>query len=310
MNKKKLLLISVICISVWSYGQNQFNVSQYMLHHTFINPAAAGNSNALNGAMFYRNQWTGMSGAPATMGINLNKPLGSGKATVGGTIMHDKIGVNKNFEFSGLFAYRLKVGLNKYLNFGLSATVSMIQSNLAGVETIQENDPVFSANTPTFTMPNSKFGIYYFTPKFYVGFAIPNLLENKIVYDNAYKGKTSFNPENLHYYLQAGYSIALSDKWDLNPSTLIKQVSGAPMQIDLNAQVVYNKKVGGGFSFRTSKELIGLINFQITPMFKLAYAYDFNWGQLGSYSRGSHEIMLIFQHLQLSSRPVIETPRF
>jgi len=311
MKNIKIILVGfILFIGINSKAQNQFHVSQYMLHHGFINPGAIGNSNALNGAIFYRNQWTGMNGAPTVMGLNFNKPFTKGKNHLGLTVVHDQIGVSKNFEFTLTYAYRMKLGVNKYLSLGLSGTISLMQSNYSLVETTDANDPIFSASTPTFTLPNSKFGAYYFSPKFYVGFAIPNLLENKVIYDNTYTGITEFNPKNLHYYLHTGYSFALNENFDLNPSVLMKQVTGSPLSIDINAQIMYKKKLGAGLSFRTTNELIGLLNYQITQNFRLAYAYDFNWGQLGSFSKGSHEIMLIFRYMEKKGIPAIESPRF
>jgi len=307
---KYIAAAAVMMFTANAYSQNQFHVSQYMLHHGFINPAAIGNTNAISGAMFYRNQWTGMSGAPKVLGLNFNKPFKQGKNHLGLTIIHDQIGVSKNFEFTGTYAYRMKLGVNKYLSLGLSATLALMQSNYSLVQTTDANDPIFSASTPTFTMPNAKFGAYYFSPKFYVGFAIPNLLENKVVYDNTYTGVTEFNPSNLHYYLHTGYSFTLNENLDFNPSVLIKQVTGSPLSIDINAQIMYKKKLGAGVSFRTSNELIGLLNYQISQSFRLAYAYDFNWGQLGSFSRGSHELMLIFRFIEQKGIPAIESPRF
>lgn len=307
---KYILVSAILATGTFVHAQNQFHVSQYMLHHGFVNPGAIGNSNALSGAMFYRNQWTGMEGAPNVMGLNFNKPFSQGKNHLGFTMIHDRIGVSKNFEFTATYAYRMKLGVNKYLSLGLSATLALMQSDLASVQTVEANDPIFSASTPTFAMPNSKFGAYYFTPKFYIGLAIPNLLENKVVYDNNYTGVTEFNPKSMHYFIHTGYSFTLNENLDLNPSVMIRQVSGSPLSIDINAQIMYKKKLGAGFSFRSAKELVGLFNYQISDNFRLGYAYDFNWGQLGTFSRGSHEVMLIFKYIEKKGIPAIESPRF
>lgn len=309
---KHLALAVILVIAGFQKGQaqNQFLVSQYMLHHAFVNPAAIANSNRINGAAFYRTQWTGFDGAPVLQGINFNSPFGGGKNAAGITILHDKIGVNRDIQITGTYAYRAKVGVNKYLNFGLGATLSLLQSNFGDVSTTQPNDPIFTTSTPTFAMPNFKFGMYYFTPKFYAGFSLPNLLENKITYGTEYSGSTGFNPKALHFYFNSGYSFNLSEKFDLNFSTMIKNVSGAPMQFDLNTTAVFSKKVGVGLSYRTSKELVGLLNFQINPSWKLAYAYDFNFNRIGNYSNGSHEIMLIFNFVPTKAVAILESPRF
>lgn len=305
-----LSALALIALGKKSEAQNQYLVSQYMLHHGFVNPAAIANSNKINGAAFYRTQWTGFSGAPVLQGLNFNLPFGGGKNAAGLTVLHDKIGVNRDIEITGTYAYRAKVGLNKYLAFGLSGTLSLLQSDFSQVETTQPNDPIFTSSTPTFAMPNFKAGIYFFTPKFYAGFSIPNFLENKIVYATEYQGKTEFNAEALHYYLNAGYSFKMSDKFDLNVSTMLKNVSGAPLQIDGNVTGVINKKFGIGASYRTSKELIGLINFQVHPSWKIGYAYDFNFNQIGNYSNGSHEIMAVFNLVPVKAIAVVEPPRF
>ncbi|MFZ5551911.1 MAG: type IX secretion system membrane protein PorP/SprF [Bacteroidota bacterium] len=313
MKTIKYITLSVLAVCMLgkeSKSQNQFLVSQYMLHHGFVNPAAIANSNKMNGAAFYRTQWTGFNGAPVLQGLNFNLPFAGGKNAAGLTVLHDKIGVNRNIEITGTYAYRAKVGLNKYLAFGVSGTLSLLNSDFSNFQTTQPNDPVFTSATPTFAMPNFKAGLYFFTPKFYAGFSVPNLLENKIIYATEYQGKTEFNAKAIHYYLNAGYSFKVSEKFDLNVSTMVKNVSGAPMQLDGNVMGVFNKKFGIGASYRTSKELIGLVNFQVHPSWKIAYGYDFNFDQIGNYSNGSHEIMVIFNLVPVKATAVVEPPRF
>ncbi|MFN3342248.1 MAG: type IX secretion system membrane protein PorP/SprF [Flavobacteriales bacterium] len=302
--------ITMMSISNNSKAQNQFLVSQYMLHHGFINPAAIANTNRMSGAAFYRTTWTGFDGAPVLQGINFNTPFSGGNNAAGITILHDKIGVNRNIEITGTYAYRMKVGMNQYLSFGAAATVSLLQSDFSSVNTTQPNDPIFSASTPTFAMPNFKFGAYYFQPNFYVGLSVPNLLENKIVYATEYQGKTSFNFSAIHFYLNAGYKWAVNRDFDMNFSTMVKNVSGAPLQMDLNAMGLFNKKFGIGLSFRTSKELVGLLNFQLNQSWRLGYGYDFNFNRIGNYSNGSHEIMVVFNMAQVKSHAILESPRF
>lgn len=275
-----------------AFSQNQYNISQYMLYQGFINPAAISNEKAFNAALFHRSQWVGISGAPTTQGLFLNMPFKDAKNTVGLMVLHDKIGVNNSTQLSLAYAYKLKLNPKIDWSFGVNASANIVQSNYNSLESDDVYDPTFANNTPSVVMPNFKFGTYLKGARYYAGFAIPNLLENKIV--GANKGETKFNAQNLHYYLQSGYLFSLSEKNAIGLSTLIKNASGAPMQIDLNAQYIYNEKLGLGLSYRTSNELIAMVNYQITPMFRLGYAYDYNMSKLSRYTTGSHEIMLIF----------------
>jgi type IX secretion system PorP/SprF family membrane protein len=310
ITKKYIGGLLLISISITNLAQNQFHLSQYMVHQPFINPASMGAFDNLNGALFYKNQWVGFDGAPKLQGINLNSPVGNGKNLVGFTFVNDKIGVNSQMEMSGSYGYRMKTSDKSHLTLGLSATMRMIQSDFANVET-SVVDPLFQANSPTLIMPNFKFGAYFNTDNFYVGFAMPNLLHNDIQYNGGeFVGETSFDIQQTHFYLHSGYRYAINEKLDLNSSVLFKQVAGAPFQTDINVLLEFNKRFGIGTSFRTSKEIIALAQFRINSMFKLAYAYDYNLGELNNYSSGSHEIMLILDFKGNSKKPAIEAPRF
>lgn len=310
-NLTKLFAVVLVLITTQhSKAQNQFHLGQYMIHQPFINPAAMGTYSKLTAAMFYRNQWTGFDGAPVTQGINLIHRLPDEKNFIGLTVGHDVIGINKSTEISGSYAYKLKSGPKSRLVFGLSASLNLVQSDLNNLNIIDQTDPIFSANSPTYALPNFKFGTYYYRPKFYVGFAMPNLLQNQVVATGGgQKGEASFNVDNLHYYLHSGYNWAYKPKLDFNFSTMLKQVSGAPLQIDLNVQALFNKKYGVGVSYRTSNELLGILTWQINQDLKLSYAYEFNMADIGYYSNGSHEIMLIYQY-RPPVKPVISVPRF
>jgi len=305
--KKGLIFIIVIAFfSSVSHAQNQFHLSQYMVHQPFINPGAVGAFESLNGSLFYRTQWVGYEGAPKVSGFNINSPIGVTKSNIGLTLLNDRIGVNNTTDISLNYGYSIKTSLKSKLSFGLSGTLRTIQNNYSNVETIGIEDPSFLANGPTLLMPNFKFGTYFNKRNFYLGFAIPNLFHNEV----GLVSKTTFDFNQMHLYFHTGYKFKVNKNFDLNTSTLIKQVSGAPIQSDLNVLAEYQRKFGLGFTYRTSKELAALVQFRISRLFKLAYAYDFTLSKLGTYSNGSHELMLVFELKNASEIPIIEAPRF
>lgn len=213
-------------------------------------------------------------------------------------------------DISGIYAYKVKTSQKSRLVLSLAASARLLQSRYSELETDIANDPLFQQNSPMVLQPNFKFGAYFYTKKFYAGLAVPNLLKNSITYDGSYQGSTEFDFNDMHFYLHSGYTFTLSDKVDLAPSFLLKQVSGAPTQLDLNVHAVFSKKFGVGVSFRSSKEIAAMLNYQITKSFKLAYAYDFGFSELSSYASGSHEIMLLFNLVEKKGRPAIEAPRY
>ncbi|MEZ4923315.1 MAG: type IX secretion system membrane protein PorP/SprF [Crocinitomicaceae bacterium] len=306
---KSIIGVFVLFVAHNGVGQNQFHMTQYMMHQPFINPSSMGVYDNMNGAIFYKNQWTGFDGAPQLIGFNFNSPVGGLNSRVGLTVVNDRIGVNNNTDIAASYAYTLKLNSTSNLSFGVSASLRLSQSDFADVET-NIVDPEFSANSPTLAMPNFKFGAYYRTNKFYVGIALPNLLKNEISFDTDFKGKTSFDFSDWHFYLHSGYSFTLSEKLDLNASTIFKHVSGAPFQMDLSAILAIQKKFGIGFNYRTSKDLSAMIRFRLNPMLEMGYAYDFSFSQLRNFSSGSHEIMLIFDIYNKDKKPDMAMPRY
>lgn len=308
----KVIVSTVVLTSFVSIkAQDYFHISQYMMHQPFVNPAAIGSYGSLNGAGLFKQQWVGLEGAPSIQAFNVNSPLGTTNGNAGFSVVRDQIGVNNRIDIAGTYAYNLSIGANSKLALGVTGMAVLNQSNFSDATVNDANDPLFANDTRMHVLPNFQYGMYYYTNKFYVGLSLPKLLLNSVTSDSAGtdNASTSFDFAQMHYYLNAGYKFELSESLDLNASTLLKQISGAPFQFDLNAQVVFNDKLGIGVSYRSSKELVGLLSYQINEMFKLAYSYDFSLSKLGAYHAGSHEIMLLFQ-MPTKEPLLIEPPRF
>lgn len=308
---KRIILTAILgWMALAGWAQNRYHLSQYMLYQPFVNPAAIASYDDLQAAMLYKNQWLGVEGAPVIYSLAGNMPLKGENNHVGLSMTSDRVGVHKNMNILAKYAYRIKTGTSNHLSFGLSAGVDMLQSNLAELTITDAQDPVFTGNTGTFTRPNFEFGTYFFAKEYYIGFAIPNLLNNQIRMADSYTAETSFEAANMHYFLHGGYEFALKNEHKLNVSTLVKNVAGAPMQVDLNAQVLFRQGIGIGASYRSGKIINGLVNFKINEMFRLGYAYDYNMTSLSQFSSGSHELVLLIHPVKEAGTPMIMSPRF
>jgi len=307
---KKLAIPLLLAITGSVQAQDYYHISQYMMHQPFINPAAIGSYGTLNGAGLLKQQWVGLEGAPSIQAINVNSPLNGTNGNAGFSVVRDKIGVNDRIDLSGTYAYNITLNAKSKLALGLSAIAVLNQSRFSQTEVNDANDPLFANDTKVHVLPNFQYGMYYYTNKLYVGLSLPKLLVNSVTADSTGDNtSTGFDLKQMHYYINAGYKFNLKPNLDLNVSTMLKQISGAPFQFDVNAQVVYNKKIGIGASYRSSKELVALVSYQITDALKLAYSYDFSLSKLGAYHGGSHEIMLLFQ-MAHKEPLLIEPPRF
>ncbi|MBL4624034.1 MAG: PorP/SprF family type IX secretion system membrane protein [Flavobacteriales bacterium] len=225
------LLIAVLFLggNVRLSAQNQFHMAQYMLHQPFINPGALGSYDQLTVAVFNKTQWVKFEGAPRIAGLTISSPIGAKKKShLGLNVLYDKIGIDQTTEIGLNYSYRIKTGLHSHLALGIAGSINLVQSDFSQVNTTDAGDPMFASNSPTYVLPNAKFGAYYFKRKWYIGFAMPQLLQNKITASGtSYSGGTNFNGTNLHYYLHAGYLYKINDNFDLNLSTLIKETTAS-----------------------------------------------------------------------------------
>ena len=76
---------------------------------------------------------------------------------------------------------------------------------------------------------------------------------------------------------------------------MIKMVSGAPIEFDLNTNVWLKDILGLGVSYRTGDAVLGMAEIQTSPNLRFGYAYDMPFSPLKTYTRGSHEIMIRYE---------------
>ena len=121
---------------------------------------------------------------------------------------------------------------------------------------------------------------------------------------------TAIFKEKINYYLIAGYVFNLDrlEYIKFKPALMTKMVEGAPLQVDVSGNFMFNDKFVLGLAYRWSASVSALAGFQITDGLYLGYAYDRETTKLVNYNSGSHEIFLRFEFLNKYGR--ITSPRF
>jgi hypothetical protein len=76
---------------------------------------------------------------------------------------------------------------------------------------------------------------------------------------------------------------------------LISLSPGEKVLWDLNANFNYLERFWFGASYKNNRSVATLLQFGINDQLKLAYTYDFDFGELSHYSNGSHEIMIRYE---------------
>lgn len=306
--KTGLILSAVLVLNQSARAQFEPQFSQYMFNEMFINPAYAGSREQISATMVYRNQWVGLEGAPKTQTASIHGPLMNKKLGLGLTVMNESIGVTKQLSVYGNYAYRIQVGSNGAFAMGLQAGFINHQENLSEVITNEENDNEFLFNTPRVVLPNAGYGMYYNTPKFYVGLSIPRMFKNEVAGDGSSDVTNSFEFKYWHYYLTSGYVFPVSENVKMKPSVMIKAVQGAPLNADVTLQALFMDVFWLGISYRTEDSFSALGTFQVTPKLRIGYSYDYTTTELSNYSNGTHEINLGYD-FSFTKKKIV-TPRY
>lgn len=301
----KAFFISLISIcfllaaSIAAIAQQDPMYSQYMFNGLSVNPAYAGVRETPTMTAMYRKQWVGIDGAPTTFTFSADAPIRNQRMALGLNLVQDKIGISNNLMINFAYAYRVIFANQGKLSFGLQGGINQYKADYGSVETSMtpsQADNAFGKST-TSIFPNFGFGAYYYTGKFFVGVGVPKMIKNNLSGTN--KPTIDFtsypNRQNRHLFITTGYSFDMNADWTLKPSLLLKGVHGAPLELDVNTNVWWKEKVGGGLSYRTSDAIIAMVQFQAKDELQFGYAYDMTISRYSGTNSGSHELMLRYE---------------
>lgn len=307
--KKILLQLITLLTATLMWSQQDVQYTQYMYNMSVINPAyTTGNIGVYNLGLLYRAQWVNVVGAPKSTNLFAHTPINE-QIEVGLSYVNDNIGdiVKENNLFAD-FAYKLNLEEYGNLSFGLKTGVSFFNVDFTNLDFESGmTDPNFSENINQANF-NLGAGIYYNTDKYYVGFSVPYLLksDHSITEDGNYQ-----NIQKPHFYLTGGYVIDINETFKVKPAFMAKAVNGAPIALDLTANVLYQNRLEFGIGYRLEDAVIGMVNFGITPELRLGYAYDYTLSNLDVFSSGSHEFFLLYNLDSFNlNRGFDKSPRF
>ncbi len=291
--KKKVLWVLLIFFSVNKVAAQTTPVfSQYMFNMMILNPAYAGSREVPSITTLYRQQWVGVPGEPRTSTLAMDMPFNENKLGIGLQLSDDRLGLERSTSLNLSVATHVKVSENGTLSGGLQAGFMNYRANLTQVTTFV-TDPAFNVNINKW-MPAVGLGLFYNTNNFYAGISAPDILKSKLTdIETAATGVKGIN--DFHIFTTVGYVIDVNEDVKLKPSMLLKMVSGAPAQVDFNTNVWLQNKLGLGVSYRTGDAFVGMVEYQITPQFRVGYSYDQSISNLKSFSQGSHEFMIRYE---------------
>ena len=320
---RTILVIGMLFQFAVSQAQQEVLYTQYVFSQLAVNPACAGNDEGLNLTALSRKQWFGLQGSPTSFsflgqGLVNNKksecralsggsdkkglsPIDNKQVGLGLVVFDDQVGVSNTLLTSISYSYKIQFSHGKRLSFGLQGSMLNYSQSFNQLDNPNTSDPVFVDNIHVLRF-NAGAGVFYETNHYYLGFSVPQILEN------------SLNPNSKddislrQYFFTGGYVFYLNRFYKFKPTFMARYTNGLPPQFDVNANLLYRDKLWLGFGYRYTNSVNAYLELLISDNFRMGVAYDYPISEINKVSHGSAEIMINYTFLKSKKR--VSNPRY
>ena len=171
------------------------------------------------------------------------------------------------------------------------------QSDFDKTDPVQAGDQTIPVGVQSKLLPNFGFGLYFSNDKLFLGASAPRLIENNIDLGD---DQTVVSREVRHLYFMGGLVFPMSEKTELQPQVLVKYVNGAPLDADMNLNLIIDKKYSLGVSYRfggsteigLGESIDLLLGAQLNDDLMVAFAYDITLSEIQDHTSGTVEAMV------------------
>ncbi|MBL7825455.1 MAG: PorP/SprF family type IX secretion system membrane protein [Saprospiraceae bacterium] len=317
---RQIIIAILACGALAMQAQQTPQYSLYALNPYAFNPAYAGLENTLIANGVYRQQWSGLEGAPVTQHLNAHMPLYAISSGVGIRVENDVIGAHQISQGALSYNYQLQAGKNTLISLGVS--VGFFQYVLDGSKLrapqgsyidpdFNHNDLLLPYGKERAGAPFVEAGVFAQINKFSLGASF------QPVYAPTISNDLGVNPLP-HGYFYAGYDLGVGENLNLKSALLVKS-DLIKTQAEISFLAQWRQNIFAGASYRgfgtTSKDAAVLMaGLKLNDKTTLAYAFDVPLSALNTVNRGSHELMLRYSLNKPigvgTLPPIIYNPRF
>ena len=290
--KQLIPSLAIALLSVSVLQAQQFPVRATAMMNPFQDhPAAAGVLGCMDLHMGYRNQWSGIDGAPETAFANLHGQMegqGNDFHGFGVRVESDEAGAWGYNAVNFAYAYNLRLSNGARLAAGLSAGFFQhrLDMSLLDMPELQvANDPAVFGNQQ-FIVPMIDAGLWYYDRDMYAGLTIQNVTQASM------EKISQFGKLRRHLVVTGGSEVELDGRWMFLPSAQARLGSGVPPSAEILGLFKYDDVVGVGLGYRSQSALIVAAQAKILDYLSIGYAYELNVSPLSGAGPNSHEIVI------------------
>lgn len=282
-------------IVVWlqSAAQQDPIFTQYMYNGQVLNPAYAGIWEKAGFTALVREQWAGINRAPLTESISLHSPLNNESVGMGLNIVNDTYGREKRLSILADYAYEVNLTPWRRLRFGIKFGFTNYKNPLTEYQLYPdgEYDPAFSQDIELRFLPNFGVGAFLYEDNYYIGLAVPKLVENDFSYNYQ---NYSTQSEIRTLYLNGGYVFFLDplSRLIFKPTLLMRASWDTPLQFDVAANLLIYERLWIGLMWRTRNAVCVSTMWLVNKNLRVGFAMDIAITDIFPYQNGTYEFTL------------------
>jgi len=297
-----LYLFLACCITVSAQQTSTFT---HWFSMPFIsNPSLTGMQDDIEVMTAYHKKWLGLSGSPETILLGVHGALLPKKRIVedyhkmgfGVMIYNDVVNVFGKTGGNLNFGYRIQLGENQFLGFGIGAGLTNYRLFFDRIEADNVFEESLLNSIQNQTTLDGTAGLSYTSKKLMLGLSSFQLFQNAIVFGNTADQREIAIRQVRHYSIQAKYTFAIPNSpWRIDPIIYLQSAQGLATQASLGVLGYWKSTAWAGLHYNSSKNIGVNLGIKVNEGIDLGYAYEYPLTDLNRLTSGSHEIMMKFR---------------
>lgn len=277
--RRIIFFILVTCTAKSSLAQLTPLKSQYFSNPYLANPAMAGKEEEKTNIFInYSSQWNKIEGSPVLMSLSANTAL-SEQVGVGINLISDKAGLLRRTQAMGSFAYKLPLGDEQGIRFGISLAWTREQLDLGEASGAGSEDPALSNfNNKRKSLIDGNFGIAYINNALEVQFSYLNL--------NQKRSNEFSTVDYSTFYSAASYEFNREESFSIKPLVAFRGIKGYKNQWDVASEFSFNQTLSLYTMYHSNQSFSGGAGYEYAESLKVSLMYNSEPSKVRGFTGG------------------------
>jgi type IX secretion system PorP/SprF family membrane protein len=304
--RKLNITAALLLVTISAFAQQLPYSSQYYTNMFVVNPAFTGTKEQTNAFITHRSQWIGLAGGPQTSYLTIDGPIEAKNIGLGLKIYSDVTDITSRMGAFANYSYKLKINDEHNLFIGLAAGILNNRIDFSKAIVRDTDDPFLFSEPQSKTVFSADFGLGYTWKKLEVGFAMPQVIGNKIKYktntgDNSYYNLERYYVGSVKYV----FDVVKDKEITAYPLIAVRAAKGSPFQYDINAVLDWKKMGWIGVTYHSNDAVAASLGVRYKNL-AVGFAYDFGINKIKTYTGSTCEFLLSYTFGSRSNSAPVE----